>query len=85
MSILQDLALKKHFSNRMNIDLTVHVGSAQVSAADGEQELQFASREFDHTVAHELKTFVDGEIAVSLGLVMMCGFLLFLLYHLLTS
>ena len=60
----------------MDIDITVHVGSVQVNATDGEQELQFASREFDHTVAHELKTFVDGEIAVSLGLVMMCVLLL---------
>jgi hypothetical protein len=56
----------------MNFDVTVHVGSIQVNDKDGEPELQFASREFDHTVAHELKAFLDGEIAVSSGLVMVC-------------
>lgn len=55
----------------MSDDVTVHIGSIQESEKDGEPELQFASREFDHRVADELKGFLDDEIAASSGLIMM--------------
>jgi len=63
----------------MTLDVTVHVGSLQVDEKYGEPDLQFASREFDYTVAHQLKAFLDEEIIVSSGLVMMCVIVFFAL------
>jgi hypothetical protein len=49
-------------------DLTVHIGSMQISDKDGYPELHFASREFDRPVILEMGGFLAGELSHSIGL-----------------
>jgi hypothetical protein len=52
-------------------DVTVHIGSIHMSTNDGPAELQFASREFDRTVVHEMGDFLGTEVTLSSGMLLM--------------
>jgi hypothetical protein len=52
-------------------EVAVHIGTIQVSEKDGQPDLQFASREFDRRVVHEMENFLAREILTKSGLVPM--------------